>query len=223
MKKFLLLLFIKKDFNIILKEGCLMNKESIEQSRKLTRKVVQLLVNLNKDYDIFSIKTDLENFIENFDIKVYYSNMDGFDNPNSISGYSIVNDSGQPEIVINANDSKRRQRFTMAHEFGHIIMHWDWLNNKNGLNKDNTEILFRSNNYNNNLNDLKEFQANEFAAELLLPHNHLKEGLSDLDLLKENPLAMEKMKKMVSEAFNVSEPFAYTQIRKIIDEETEIE
>lgn len=200
-----------------------MNKKAIEQSRVLTRKVVELLINLKDNYDIFTIKTDLENFIEHFDIKVYYSNMDGFDNPNSISGYSIVNDLGQPEIVINANDSKRRQRFTMAHEFGHIIMHWDWLNNRNGLNKDNTEILFRSNEYNNNSDDLKEFQANEFAAELLLPHNHLKEGLGNLNLLKENPLAMEKMKKMVSEAFNVSESFAYTQIRKIIEEETKIE
>lgn len=197
-----------------------MNKEAIEQSKVLTRKVVKLLIDLKENYDIFTIKTNLESFIELFDIKVYYSNMDGFDNPNTISGYSIVNDLGQPEIVINANDSKRRQRFTMAHEFGHIIMHWDWLNNKNGLNKDNTEILFRSNVYNNNANDLKEFQANEFAAELLLPHDHLKEGLGDLNLLKENPLAMEKMKKMVSEAFNVSESFAYTQIRKIINEET---
>ena len=199
-----------------------MNKEAIEQSRVLTRNVVELLVNLKDNYDIFTIKTDLESFIEHFDIKVYYSNMDGFDNPNSISGYSIVNDLGQPEIVINANDSKRRQRFTMAHEFGHIIMHWDWLNNKDGLNKNNTEILFRSNGYNNDSDDLKEFQANEFAAELLLPHNHLKEGLGDLNLLKGNPLAMEKMKKMVSEAFNVSESFAYTQIRKIIEEETKI-
>src|SRR5690606_14460413 len=97
-------------------------------NKKIAREYVNLIKEY-KNYDIFDIINNLEEFIESFGVKVYYSNMDGFSDLYNVSGYSIVKD-GKPEIVINANDSYKRQRFTMAHEFGHIIMHWDWLNNK---------------------------------------------------------------------------------------------
>lgn len=196
--------------------------ELIDKSKQLSRKVVTALTERVEDFDIYDVINDLEGFIERFDVKVFYSNMDGFDFPNQISGYSIVNSQGYPEIVINANDSLARQRFTMAHEFGHIIMHWDWLKNQSkGLDKDKYEILFRKNGFNNDYRDLKEVQANEFAAELLLPHGLLSQVIGNIEDLKSNPILFNEMKKRVAVAFNVSESFTNVQLLKIVQGEFE--
>ncbi|MCE4963077.1 ImmA/IrrE family metallo-endopeptidase [Staphylococcus haemolyticus] len=193
--------------------------ELIRKSKELSREVVTALTQNYSNYDIYDVINDLEGFIESFKIKVFYSNMDGFDIPSQISGYSIVNAQGSPEIVINANDSLARQRFTMAHEFGHIIMHWDWLKNQEtGLNKDKYEILFRKTSYNES-STLKEIQANEFAAELLLPHKLLSEAIGDIEKLKKDPIRFNDIKQRVSVAFNVSPTFANIQLLKIVQGE----
>lgn len=108
----------------------------------------------------------------------------------------------------------------MAHEFGHIIMHWDWLDNQDkGLDKDKYEILFRKS-LNKNINSsLKEIQANEFASELLLPHKLLKGIIGDVEELKKDPIAFEEIKQRISVAFNVSLSFANVQLLKIIQGE----
>src|SRR5690606_11406451 len=40
-----------------------------------------------------------------------------------IDGRSVIADGGQPIIFVNKNKSGDRQRLTIAHELGHIIMH----------------------------------------------------------------------------------------------------
>ncbi|HCX2393416.1 TPA: ImmA/IrrE family metallo-endopeptidase [Staphylococcus aureus] len=191
--------------------------EVIRRSKILSRKVAISLMERDSTKDIYDIINNLEEFIESFGIKVFYSNMDGFEVPSLISGYSIVNKNGYPEIVINANESLARQRFTMAHEFGHIIMHWSWLDNQSqGLDKNKYEVLYRKSLYDNNYSDLKEIQANEFASELLLPHKLLKNIIGDVEALKKDPVALEEIKKRVASAFNVSLSFANVQLLKII-------
>lgn len=186
-------------------------------NKTIAREYVNLIKEY-KSYDIFDIINNLEEFIESFGVKVYYSNMDGFSDLYNVSGYSIVKD-GKPEIVINANDSYKRQRFTMAHEFGHIIMHWDWLNNQeNGLNPKNTEILFRKSFY-INAENTKEMQANEFAAELLIPKDVLIANIGNIDEIRNNPFLFDRVKSRVAKAFEVSESFAQVQLNKIIGED----
>ncbi len=194
-----------------------LTNNSSSLSRNIAREYASLITEY-KDYDIYDIIHNLEEFIESFEVKVFYSNMDGFSNLHEVSGYSIVNKEGKPEIVINVNDSYKRQRFTMAHEFGHIIMHWDWLNNKEqGLNTDNAEILFRKSYYIDD-NDTKEMQANEFAAELLLPREILIGIIGDINDLRNNPVLFQQIKLRIAKAFEVSEAFAYVQLNKIIGE-----
>ncbi|PTF65079.1 ImmA/IrrE family metallo-endopeptidase [Staphylococcus chromogenes] len=194
--------------------------DMVNRSKVLSREVAISLMERDENRDIYDIIHNLEEFIESFGIKVFYSNMDGFEVPSLISGYSIVNKNGAPEIVINANEPLPRQRFTMAHEFGHIIMHWNWLDNRSkGLNKDKYEILFRKSPLGNDYSDIKEIQANEFASELLLPHKLLKDIIGDTKELKKNPIILEEIKKRVAVAFNVSESFANVQLLKIIQGE----
>jgi Zn-dependent peptidase ImmA (M78 family) len=89
------------------------------------------------------------------------------------SGYFSVPD-GNPVIRYNANEPHVRQRFTIAHELGHFL-----LSHGNSF-RDGSE-QYSSTNY-----DIKEVQANQFAAEVLMPESAVKffimeKGLSNID------------------------------------------
>lgn len=91
-----------------------------------------------------------------------------------ISGM-VVNSNTEKAIYINKDDAIKRQRFTIAHEIGHIILHHE------NMDKEFKEIDFRSA---NGTYDLRETQANSFAAALLMPREKSKrvwELLVDVD------------------------------------------
>ncbi|WP_241609364.1 ImmA/IrrE family metallo-endopeptidase [Rosenbergiella australiborealis] len=77
---------------------------------------------------------------------------------NNISG-ELDYSNGKPIIKYNPWDSLKRQRFTIAHELGHYVL--------------NHGHSFRDNNQNFTLNnfDIREVEANKFAAELLMPES----------------------------------------------------
>lgn len=68
------------------------------------------------------------------------------------AGASVV-EKGDAFIWVKRSDPRVRQRFTAAHEFGHLILH-------NGM-------LFRD--YAFEVSDPLEWAANRFAADLLMP------------------------------------------------------
>jgi hypothetical protein len=95
------------------------------------------------------------------------------------SGYSIV---------VNRQEGRRRQRFTVAHEIGHFICHGARIGS--GVNDDQW--------YRSNLSTREEAEANRVAAEILMPLrlvNRLRaEGVTNPDALADrfevSPLAM---------------------------------
>lgn len=76
-------------------------------------------------------------------------------NHGGTSGYSIL---------VNADDSPYRVRFTIAHEIGHYMLHRHVF----GDAVEDT-VLYRS-----GLPDTKEYEANRFAAHLLVPDHLLR-------------------------------------------------
>jgi Zn-dependent peptidase ImmA (M78 family) len=62
-------------------------------------------------------------------------------------------------IFVNKNDASTRQRFTIAHEIAHFILHKDEIGD--GIVDD---ALYRS-----GLSNKKEAEANKLAAEILMP------------------------------------------------------
>ena len=66
-------------------------------------------------------------------------------------------------IFYRASDSINRRRFTMAHEIAHCCLHTDTLTDKH--------IELRSS---KTQNDPREYNANVFAGELLIPESSLK-------------------------------------------------
>lgn len=88
--------------------------------------------------------------------------------PAGISG-EIRPTAGSYEIKVNRHDSKGRQRFTVAHEIAHFLLHRDQIGQ--GVSDD---ALYRS-----SLSDAREAEANRFAAEILMPPAAVREALAN--------------------------------------------
>jgi Zn-dependent peptidase ImmA (M78 family) len=72
-----------------------------------------------------------------------------------------------------------RQRFTIAHELGHLLLHKDEVH---------IDRAFR-NSISSQAIDANEIEANRFAAELLMPFHLLKnEDISNIDVEDESSL-----------------------------------
>lgn len=86
-----------------------------------------------------------------------------------LSGMSFVKD-GHSVIVVNASHHPNRQRFTLAHELAHHVLHKPYL--AENVHVD-TAVLARNDRSSAGV-DSKEVQANAFAAELLMPQSELR-------------------------------------------------
>lgn len=95
-----------------------------------------------------------------------------------IAGQISRLDNGRFEISSTKTDHYYRQRFTMAHELGHFVMHRSLIGE--GVD-DNTKYrsTVEGEFYNTNIDEMHERQANAFAAKVLIPSQLLKDHLTD--------------------------------------------
>lgn len=90
------------------------------------------------------------------------------------------------EIFISPHEPQHRQRFSIAHEIGHAVM-------KHGTSARDS-FSYNQGNY-----ITKEFQANEFAAELLMPYADVESSIQEelmidsFDLANKFGVSMEAM------------------------------
>lgn len=94
------------------------------------------------------------------------------DMPQSQSGV-IQCEGGECKVVLNANMSINRLRFTLAHELGHYFNDRDYLQNNGEIieeTKQSTRKLFRNDTpHNDPIMRRMDIEANKFAADLLMP------------------------------------------------------
>jgi Zn-dependent peptidase ImmA (M78 family) len=98
---------------------------------------------------------------------------------------------------VNALHAPTRKRFTLAHELGHVILHRDVLETS-GVHVD--KGILRRDNLASEGTDDREIEANNFAAELLMPEPLLKAALEGRNLDLEDDEAVQALAKR----FNVS-------------------
>lgn len=93
-------------------------------------------------------------------------------------------------IRINRHDPPKRQRFTVAHELAHFLLHRDEIGA--GIEDD---VLYRS-----NLSDRREHQANRLAADILMPDDLVGEAREEAEEIGVGDVVLH-----LAEIFGVSE------------------
>jgi Zn-dependent peptidase ImmA (M78 family) len=97
-----------------------------------------------------------------------------------------------PVIGVNAQHHPNRQRFTIAHEIGHLLLH----ESENYF----VDRVFRRDANSSTAIDQLEIEANKFAAALLMPKHFMKQELKNFS----GPLRSEHVEELARK-FNVSQ------------------
>jgi hypothetical protein len=91
-------------------------------------------------------------------------------------------------IVVNGTHAKTRQRFTIAHEIAHFVLHRKEI----GAGVSDNEF------YRSNLSNSMETEANRLAAEIIMPYSLIKK-IKSQNSLADNDFATLAQALMVSE------------------------
>lgn len=138
---------------------------------------------------------DVEKIAQNLGITVKRAS---FGEENIAGFMRRVNDQGQ--IFINSNESPRRQRFTLAHELGHFLLHSILTIHVDG--KSTASPIYFRDDESSKATRIKEIEANQFAAELLMPtHEINREALK----LLTKGFSLEETAVALAEQYEVSD------------------
>lgn len=109
-------------------------------------------------------------------LKIRYERLD-----DNTSGSIEKSGQGLRDFVISVNDTDpmSRQRFTIAHELGHFVLHRSKIGD--GI-KDNRLYRNHKGRANTGVTDRMETEANRFAANLLMPVSYIKNHAGDSSL-----------------------------------------
>lgn len=98
-------------------------------------------------------------------------------NSDDVSGFILRAPGAAAVIGVNSSHPPVRQRFTIAHELGHLLLHA-----KTELHVDRLVVKMRDRRVREGTDD-DEIEANRFAAEILMPEEFLRADLEDLGLV----------------------------------------
>ena len=94
-----------------------------------------------------------------------------------VSGFLYRNNTKSTAVIgVNMNQSENRQRFTIAHELGHYLLHTG-----NDVHVDHSFVIKKRDSKSSQGVDVEEIEANLFAAELLMPATFLEHDLAQMD------------------------------------------
>jgi len=157
----------------------------------IRKKIEEVTAQLLDELNINEIPVPIRKIAERIGLNIH-----PYDLGENISGVLVI-EKEQGTIGINPLESSVRQRFTIAHELGHFILH---KNNNDSLFVDKDfKVLFR--NQESTTGELKREQdANAFAAAILMPKNILKKKIDELSL----DLTDEDAVKSLAQMFDVS-------------------
>lgn len=136
----------------------------------MSRKRIEAIVHgLLTSHKIMRPPVPVERLIRAHGIRTVMKSMD-----NNVSGF-ILREGETPIIGVNSYHPSVRQRFTMAHELGHFLLH-----KENGIHIDEADFLFYRDERSSEGTDVDERDANFFAATLLMPEEFLRKDIAAL-------------------------------------------
>lgn len=124
---------------------------------------------LRDEQGITAAPVPVERIAKGLDAQLRFSPLD-----DELSGMVYVKD-GTPIIGVNALHHPNRQRFTLAHEVGHLVLHRPEITKQIHVDK-GFPMLMRDSVSSAGVDEM-EIEANFFAAELLMPEEFLARSL----------------------------------------------
>lgn len=153
-------------------------------SEKILQTVADLLKNIS------SLPIPVDSLAEANGIQLV-----SYDLGEEISGLLIV-DAQSTTIGYNSNQSRVRNRFTIAHELGHYMLH----SKEESIFIDKPQVKFRKENFSEEKKK-EESEANMFAACLLMPEEMVTQELEAIDT---NGSLSDAMVRTLAKRFDVS-------------------
>lgn len=137
------------------------------------------------------VPVDLSKVAQFLDVTVHYDNLE-----DKVSGVLVIKDA-ERHAIVNAGHHTNRQRFSLAHEFGHLMLHH---------RDDSGDRLFVDTSMrvyqrvgsstdgaysqpDSQTTPGEEREANQFASALLMPEPLIRREAQDLDLGEETDIA----------------------------------
>lgn len=141
----------------------------------------------------YTLPIPIKNIIKDLDII-----LSPYDLGKDVSGVLVI-DGDKCKIGYNSTESHVRQRFTLAHELGHYVLH---KNKGQEVFVDNVSYMFRKSNAKTSKGYKIEKEANQFAAAILMPKDLIEEQIKSLtnDVISDHDLICE-----LSKIFKVSQ------------------
>ena len=146
-------------------------------TRPNRNKAIKAARSVLDEFEIVRPPVGIDKIAKKMNTRLMYSPLD-----DELSGMVYIKD-GIPVIGVNALHHPNRQRFTIAHEVGHLVMHRDLIEKE--VHVDKTFLMLRRDTVSTSGTEAIEIEANSFAAEILMPEimisNALKNNAYDID------------------------------------------
>lgn len=144
---------------------------------KINERLEELTSEILLNNDMYKIPVDVIKIANANDIKVYEGNLD-----KKISGaIRYKKEEGKFEILVNKNDVKTRQRFTIAHELGHFFLHKDFLESE----ELHVDIMYRTAEKETDEEKEREREVDYFAGALLMNRTLLEKMHNENNSIQE--------------------------------------
>lgn len=151
------------------------------------RKAQARALDLIQRHNILEPPVNVERIAEDLGIEVRSTNFE-----DNVSGL-LVRRGDEVVLGVNADHSENRQRFSIAHEIGHFVLHMT-----KPIFVDECLIRFRNQASKDGVNR-EEIEANAFAAELLMPEHLVRQEMDSLDYWDEDTVEQLSRKFKVSQ------------------------
>jgi Zn-dependent peptidase ImmA (M78 family) len=133
-------------------------------------KIKAFIDTLLERHQLVKFPVDLEEWIKVAGAELRLQDFGG-----EMSGFAYQK-KGIKIIGIQFDEPETRQRFTTAHELAHMFLHKD-----KAVNYDKSSMMLRTSDHVGRGTDQREIEANDFAAELLMPEECIREDVNKLD------------------------------------------
>ncbi len=155
------------------------------------KQIKEIVESLLEQHGVRQAPVDVKKLARAMDIQIKLDEVD-----DELSGFLFRDKkAGRAVIGVNKSQHENRQRFTIAHELGHYVLHEGETVHLDYTRSAVTVNLRNSASSTGESDDERE--ANFFAAEILMPSRFLEKDLQgkDLDLLGEDDSLLEGLAK----------------------------